>query len=383
MNHVGVMTPSERIWTAVRLGKPDRVPVVPHYDFFASAYGGINQHEMFFDMKKADEALRKTIEAVGPIDGQGISYAGMGRVFESMFPVLPVMPGKRGAPPDGQFQFMERSVMEAEEYRNIAEMGSFRWMLGKLRVDHPEMRSTIGVVRGLGGLGVDARKISASARRWRRQGVESLVGPNLTFTPLEWISIALRSFKDLTLDLFRHPDDLKIASKAMVGFFEKIGVGLSRISGIPIVFMGGNRTSASFMSPRQFEELALPEWEEMCTRFVRGGITPLLHMDSDWTPFFHYLKHLPRGKCILNLDGTSDIRAAKEILGDHMCLMGDVPAAMLKLGTPDEVSEYCRLLIRDVGDGGGFILGSGCSVPPDARPDNVRAMLRSVKQYKP
>src|SRR5659263_588202 len=87
----------------------------------------------------------------------------------------------------------------------------------------------------------------------------------------------------------------------------------------------------------------------MCTYFVRHGITPILHMDSEWTPFFKYFKHLPARKCILNLDGTSDIFKAKEVLGDHMCIMGDVPATLLKLGEPEEVDEYCRRLIEEVG----------------------------------
>ncbi len=116
---------------------------------------------------------------------------------------------------------------------------------------------------------------------------------------------------------------------------------------------------------------------------VKHGLTPLLHMDSDWTDFLPYFKELPARKCILNLDGTTDIFKAKELLGDHMCLMGDVPATLLKLGSPEEVDTYCERLIKEVGAGGGFILSSGCSVPIDARPENVKAMLQSVQHHRP
>ena len=152
-------------------------------------------------------------------------------------------------------------------------------------------------------------------------------------------------------------------------------------SGVRRVFMGGARTSATVISPKQLEELALPEWLETSEYFVKRGITPMLHLDSDWTAFFPYLKELPRGKCILNLDGSSDIFKAKEILGDHICIMGDVPAPLLKLGEPDEVDEYCRRLIKEVGADGGFILSSGCTVPIDAKPENVKAMIASVNRY--
>jgi uroporphyrinogen-III decarboxylase len=119
----------------------------------------------------------------------------------------------------------------------------------------------------------------------------------------------------------------------------------------------------------------------MCEYFAGRGITPVLHLDSDWTAFFPYLRELPRGKCVINLDGSSDIFRAKEVLGDHCCLMGDVPAALLKLGEVEEVDEYCRRLIAEVGAGGGFILSSGCTVPIDARPENVAAMQASVHKY--
>ncbi len=38
----------------------------------------------------------------------------------------------------------------------------------------------------------------------------------------------------------------------------------------------------------------------------------------------------------------TDIRKAKEVLGDHMCIMGDVPPALLSSGTPEQVYEHCR-----------------------------------------
>ena len=54
---------------------------------------------------------------------------------------------------------------------------------------------------------------------------------------------------------------------------------------------------------------------------------------------------------------------------------------MLALGEPAEVDEYCHRLIEEVGRGGGFILGSGCEVAPNAKPENVEVMLKSAHKY--
>jgi len=108
-----------------------------------------------------------------------------------------------------------------------------------------------------------------------------------------------------------------------------------------------------------------------------ADIDVIFHCDTDWTRFLPYFKEFSRGRCVLQLDGATDIFKAKEILGDHMALHGDVPATLLTLGTPEQVTAYCKTLIEVIGEGGGFILSSGCVTPYDAKIENVRAMVRA------
>lgn len=62
-----------------------------------------------------------------------------------------------------------------------------------------------------------------------------------------------------------------------------------------------------------------------------------------------------------------------------MCLMGDVPAAAFSLGTSDEVYNYSKKLINELGPEG-FILPSGCDIPIDAKLANVQAMLAAAAE---
>ena len=73
----------------------------------------------------------------------------------------------------------------------------------------------------------------------------------------------------------------------------------------------------------------------------------------------------------------------KEILKGHICIKGDVPATMLSLGKPEEITTYCKKLIDTVGKGGGFILSTGCTCPVDAKFENVKAMVDTAKNYYP
>jgi uroporphyrinogen-III decarboxylase len=85
---------------------------------------------------------------------------------------------------------------------------------------------------------------------------------------------------------------------------------------------------------------------------------------------------------MLELDGTTDIFAAKEQLRNHMCIASDVHPALMSLGRPEEVTAYCRRLIDEVGGDGGHILSTGCGLPAAARRENFLAMLETGRTYE-
>jgi uroporphyrinogen decarboxylase len=54
---------------------------------------------------------------------------------------------------------------------------------------------------------------------------------------------------------------------------------------------------------------------------------------------------------------------------------------LLAEGSKGEVLEYCKRLIETIGKGGGFILSSGCSIPLNAKVDNVMAMTEATEKW--
>jgi uroporphyrinogen-III decarboxylase len=76
----------------------------------------------------------------------------------------------------------------------------------------------------------------------------------------------------------------------------------------------------------------------------------------------------------------TDMARAKKILGGTACIAGNVPASLLRTGTPRAVKEYCRKLIEVCGKGGGFILTGGASIDK-GNPDNLRAMMEATEEY--
>lgn len=168
-----------------------------------------------------------------------------------------------------------------------------------------------------------------------------------------------------TMDLHRIPDKVEAVMDAMIEDLIQISIESAKATGIsaPTGIMTKSlilERGGGFIYPLHiFERFELPSMKRFVESFVNEGITPILHFDSDWTLNMPYLKELPRGKFFIQLDSRTDIFKAKEVLRDHMCIMGDVPPSLLSLGTPRDVEAYCKKLINTVGEGSGFILGVG------------------------
>lgn len=183
------------------------------------------------------------------------------------------------------------------------------------------------------------------------------------------------------MDLIKRPQKVRDAGLMLAHGWADWAILSAKLLGIPRVQCYCHRTSNSFISPRHFEEIAFPSAEIIINRLIDAGITPLLHCDGDWLKNLKVLRRLPAGKCILELDGLTDIFKAKEEIGDHMCIFGDVPASILASSSAQEVDEYCHRLIEKVGKGGGFILAGGCEIPSNAKAENLKAMVNSVYKY--
>jgi uroporphyrinogen-III decarboxylase len=93
------------------------------------------------------------------------------------------------------------------------------------------------------------------------------------------------------------------------------------------------------------------------------------------------ISDLPPKSTIWFFDQT-DMHRAKDVLGDHFCLMGNVPISMIKAGTADQVTEYCKDLIDYCGRGGGFILSPGCQID-QGKEETVRALIDVAKEHLP
>ena len=76
------------------------------------------------------------------------------------------------------------------------------------------------------------------------------------------------------------------------------------------------------------------------------------------------------------------VQRAKEVYGDRFCVVAGVDqrGTMLQ-GTPLQVEEEVRSAIEAAAEGGGFIIGPGCTLAQGTPLANYNAVARAVEEY--
>lgn len=354
-----------RLKTAVALGTPDRVPLSLVMDAFAARTMGVRLPDFVQDVDLAGQTMLAAMEKLGDVDS--IQFATYQPQVLGLLWLSPVKLPGRELPENSLWQLDEQVRIVPEDYDRILQMGWGAWFgqyIGKY----------------LGEAAAAGQALQEAGPHWIGEYIARgyvVFSPLTVDHPFEHLCGG-RTVKGFLLDLFRMPDKVEAVLEAIMAEKRAQARGLVRAVGPMGYWVGGWRTAPEFLSPRLWNRFVWPYMKELIEIVAEEGGTPILHFDANWDREIGRLGELPAAKCVLSLDGKTDIFRAKKILRGHMCILGDVPPALLTLGTVDEVRAYCDRLLTEVGPDG-FIMAQGCAIPPDAKLENVQAMVDSVQ----
>ncbi len=372
------MTKKERIWSAIKLEPYDRVPVAPLVDvMFPIRHKGLTLAEGFTDYRGTGwPAIVELFDEVGGWDGFILpGYSQTPNPKRSTAPKTGKWeyPGRQ-LPDDSLPHFVEIEAMTVEDYDDIIKLGWTAWGEKLLDEAGPNSRE-----KNISWAERQIAQYKKEAQTWEERGVPVLAGA-MVFSPLMMLSTS-RSMIAFALDIHRIPDKVQAVMDAMVDDLIETTIEVARLTGVPGAFLLLERGGCFYFPLKVFERFELPYMKKMTEAFAAEGMITVMHFDQDWTLNMPYLTELPRKMCVAELDGTTDIYKAKEALKGHMCIAGDVSATLSSLGTPQDMEDYCKRLINDIGKDTGFILSSGCTVPADCKYENFKTMIDTAKGY--
>lgn len=400
----------KRIRDAIQMKEPDRVPVILRMNYFPSCYAGITKAAAYYDATAWKNAAIKAIVDFEPDLYMGGTMAEGGTVLEALDPKHRKWPGG-SLPPDVPHQAVEPEYMKEDEYDLfLSDPTDFtlRYLLPRAfgaLAPLSKLPSLTDRFTGFAGMTpIFTRsefqqmakiilKAGQEQEKWRSVA-DSLEdeAANLGFPPMshaggaggapfDAVSDFYRGMRGSMSDLFRCPDKI-LAACDMI-----LKIRMSRATpadpkkrGNPKrVMLALHRGADGFMSKKQFEVFYWPGLKKAMQTSIDLGYIPIPFCEGRYATRLEHFLEMPKGKIICYLDLT-DMARAKAILGDHVCIMGNVPVALLQIGSAQEVEEYCKNLIKVCGKSGGFVMTTGSSID-DAKLENVKAMVDSVKKH--
>jgi len=363
----------DRIQKAIRLEPVDRIPVVYMGVAFAARYMGITIAEYCADPEAAFQVNLDTVKRLGDLDGVNLAAGGrITALLTGMWLSRLGVPG-RDLPEDSLWQVREAEVMTPEDYDAIVQMGWGAFFGSYLpRVIDPQEFG-----ESMGWMGANTPRVQQS---YREAGYVIVCdAPVSVGIPFEYLCGG-RSMQKFFLDLYRMPDRVKAAMDVIQSEILAQIKAAPPFGGIRATWLGGWRAASALVAPRLWDRFVWPYILEQAEALIEVGITPVLHWDQDWTRDLVRLQELPAKKCILNPDGMTNLHKFKELAGDRMAMMGDVPAALFAAGTPDDVYKYVRDLVSLFGNTG-LILCPGCDAPINTKPENMEAFVAAAREY--
>lgn len=396
-----------RIMDAAHLKIPDRIPILVALTYFPAVYTGTPKKAAWYDHDKWFEASMKTFLDYQPDGIWSIQGFSPGAVMELLEPKSQRWPGW-GLSDDSEHQAIEIAGMNGDEYDlyfNDRGDFTFRTMFGRMfraaeafgklpplsslsspfagmqfaeAMADPDVVAAVEKFQKAGRLLKEIRpKMKNFYAEAEKLGFPCPTGPG-GGVPFDAISDYLRGMHGAMIDMYRNPDQLLMVIE------ERLQNTLTMLNSLPKFtkptrgFMALHRGSDGFMSLKQFEKFYWPSFKAILLKMIEKGITPFPFLEGIWDQRLEYFLELPKGSMVCHFAYT-DMKKAKDILGGHMCIMGDIPSSLLNAGTPQQVEEYTRDLMEYCGKDGGLIVSN--NTVNQGKPECIRAMIDTVKKY--
>jgi uroporphyrinogen decarboxylase len=331
------MNSIERVSAAIKFGKPDRVPVLPQVFGHAAALSGVALSDY---VRSGDLIARCQMKALDRY-GHDAVFALMDVCVETEAIGSELVYRKELYPCVRTHVFSQFGCAPAVP--NPAKSGRM-----------PELLKAIGILR--------------SETRDEVPVIGCVLGPMTLATQLIGFEKALFMAADNTADF---ENVLDFSTMVITRF------GVAQIESgahLPLVF--DPSATPEVVPPQFFRELLFPRLKKVFSAFkAAGALANWLHIAGDTAGILPFYPEI--GVDIANFDYCVEPLTAQNALPET-CLDGNVNPSSFILSSPEIIASESARLLAIFSNRGGFILSSGCEIPPEAKQENIKAMTRAV-----
>jgi uroporphyrinogen decarboxylase len=156
-------------------------------------------------------------------------------------------------------------------------------------------------------------------------------------------------------------------------------VRLMSATGAHMISNGDALAGTSVVSPSIYRTFAQPYERRVVEVAHALGLPYGLHICGKTERILDAM--LATGADALELDFKTDAQKARDALSGGAAFIGNLdPTGVLAMGSPRDVEEKTRELMRIFAGVPGFILNAGCAIPATTPSENIRAMIGAARE---
>lgn len=141
--------------------------------------------------------------------------------------------------------------------------------------------------------------------------------------------------------------------------------------------------SGPFLSPQMFRRFVQPYLARIIRATKEAGAYTIKHTDGNIMPILDQLVECePHALHSLDPMAGVDIKVVKELVGDKVCLCGNVHCAALQTGTDEEVAASALYALEHGKPGGGYIFSTSNIPFKGMDPRRYRMILDIWKEHR-
>ena len=381
-----------RYTTAMRNGKPDKVPIRPFVAEFIAVYAGYTCQEVTHDYQKAFDATCKCaadFDWDATVTNMVYVWTGLTEAIGTKYYAVPGI----HISPDVGFQYIEPSeddaFMKPDEYDALIDDPTgflYNVWLPRVANDVSPMgeptsyRNNLSFVKGGMAMMQYFTAFGPQVQRLQTEcGTVSAIAGILK-APFDILADKLRGYIGLTMDMHTQPDKVLAACEALMPHLLNVALtSAAPDKSVPIGYWM-HRGCVPFVNMGQFHSHYWPTIKPIIEELWANGHQTLFYAEGNWDAHLDSFAELPDQSIVYHVD-QGDIFKVHKKIGHKFCLSGGIPNFLLSYGKPDDVREYCKKVIDDVAQDGGYIMDASAIMQNDTKVENMRAMTDFTRDY--
>lgn len=194
----------------------------------------------------------------------------------------------------------------------------------------------------------------------------------------------VRGMENLFMDFYDNPEFVE----ELIGIFTEFACKVAKNAveiGADIVAICDDYAfnNGLLFSKDLFNRFILPNLRKVVTTIREAGAYCIKHTDGNmWDVIPEFIDCGIQGIHPFDPLAGMELAKAKAVFGDKVCLLGNVDCSnLLSFGSREEVEAAVIKCIQDAAKGGGYILQSSNTIHSGVNPENFMTMIECCKKY--